>query len=328
MPRRKIANASEARRKVDRLRALRSSPRALHDFAMEILADEGSPELVKLALESLGEEIRPDDGPVLRQLYNDFDIDGVKKDPGGNVRVEVLKALWHLRSGEDVPFALRARNTSERTLQANGEMIRAAGLALLGVLDPARACLEAVLVLGRDDSHPLTESSHMTGEPALTAVRLLASQQETNALLLYLLTGHAPTTEVIGETLRGLASLEFATLEPILVDLANRDDDGLLVAVCDVLVELPPSPGLAPIVRKLLDSPSRGEVYEFLVSSIVASRRMDLVELVLESLPTEMSQKRLRSALDALQLAPKTPAVETAINQLETRLARQTPPPG
>jgi hypothetical protein len=303
MPKRKLSSASDARRKVDRLRALRSSPRALHDFAMEILAEEGSPELVKLALESLGEEIRPDDGPILRQIYNDFDVDGVKKDPGGNVRVEVLKALWHLRSGDDLALALRARNTSERTLQANGEMIRAAGLALLGALDPSRGCLEAVLVLGRDDSHPLTESSHMTGEPALTAVRLL------------------------GETLRGLASLAFATLEPILVDLASREDDGLLVAVCDVLVELLPSPGLAPIVRKLLDSPSRGEVYEFLVSSIVASRRMDLIELVLESLPTEMSQKRLRSALEALRLAPRTPTVESAITELEARLARQTPPP-
>ncbi len=322
-----MSSATDARRRVDRLRALRASPQVLHDFAMEILVDEGSPELVKLALESLGEEIRPGDGPVLRQLYSDFDVDGVKKDPGGNVRVEVLKALWHLRSGDDMALALRARNTSERTLQANGEMIRAAGLALLGALDPQRGCLEAVLVLGRDDSNSATESSRMTGEPALTAVRLLASQQETNALLLYLLSGSQPTSDVVGETLRGLASLDFQTLEPILVDLANREDDGLLVAVCDVLVELPPSPGLGPIVTKLLDSPSRGEVYEFLVSSIVASRRMDLVELVLESLPTEMSQKRLNSALQALRLAPRSPAVDSAITELETRLARQTPPP-
>lgn len=294
---------------------------------MEILSDEGSPELVKLALESLGADIQPADGPVLRQLDEDFDASGAKKDPGGNVRVEVLKVLWHLRSGEDMALALRARNTSERTLQGNGEMIRAAGLALLGALDPQRGCPEAVLVLGRDDSNPATESSRMTGEPALTAVRLLASQQETNALLLYLLSDNSPNLEVVGETLRGLTSLDFATLEPILIDLANREDDGLLVAVCDVLVELPPSPGLAPLVRKLLDAPSRGEVYEFIVSSIVASRRMDLVELVLESLPTEMSQKRLRSALDALHLAPKSPSVDSAIGDLETRLARQTPPP-
>jgi hypothetical protein len=166
----------------------------------------------------------------------------------------------------------------------------------------------------------------MTGEPALTAVRLLASQQETNALLLYLLSGTPPSSEVVGETLRGLATLEFSILEPLLMDLAGRDDDGLLVAICDVLVEIPPSPGLAPLVRKLLDSPSRGEVYEFLVTSIVASRRDDLVQLVLESLPLEMSQKRLRSALEALRLAPASAEVLGAIAQLDERLARQSPP--
>jgi len=119
---------------------------------MQVIADEGSPELVKLALESLGEQVRPADGPILRALYEDFDRDGAKRDPGGDVRVEVLRALWHLHSQDDLPLALHARNTSERTLQANGEMIRAAGLALLGVLDPARGAVEAVLVLGRDDA--------------------------------------------------------------------------------------------------------------------------------------------------------------------------------
>ena len=323
---RRISSASEARRKVDRLRALRADSAALHDFAIEVLGDEGSPELVKLALESLGEQIRPADGPILRSLYDDFDRAARTRDPGGAVRVEVLKALWHLRSGEDVALAMRARSTRERTPQGNGEMIRAAGLALLGALDPAKGCLEAVLVLGRDDADLLVASSPMTGEPALTAVRLLASQQETNALLFYLLSGKAPTSDVVGETLRGLTSLDFPTLEPVLMSLVQREDDGLLVAVCDVLVELPPSPGLAPLVRKLLDSPSRGEVYEFLDSSIVASRRMDLVELIIESLPTEMSQKRLRAALEALRLAPKTAELESALATLETRLARQAPP--
>ena len=66
---RTVSTASEARRKVDRLRALRGSPGQLHDFAMQVIAEEGSPELVKLALESLGEQVRPADGPILRALY-------------------------------------------------------------------------------------------------------------------------------------------------------------------------------------------------------------------------------------------------------------------
>ena len=323
---RKSSSPSEARRKVDRLRALRNSPDQLRTFALEVLADEGSPELVKLALESLGENIRPADGAALRALYDDFDQEGSKRDPGGAVRVEVLKALWHLRSGESLALALRARNTFERTLQGNGEMIRAAGLALLAVVEPTRAALEAALVLARDDADPLRASSPMNGEPALTATRVLASLGETTALLMYVLGGSAPSSEVTGEALRGLVSLDAETLEPILMDLAHREDDGLLVAVCDVLVELPLAPRTGELVQVLLDSPSRGAVYEFLVSAIVASRRQELVEFIVDALPREMSQKRLKSALEALRLAPKSPRVEEAMAELEARLARQSSP--
>ncbi len=323
---RTVSPAAQARRRVDRLRALKNDPGALRDFAMEILTDEGSPELVKLALQSLGDQIRPADGAVLRALYDDFDAGGPKKDPGGDVRVEVLKALWHLRSGDDAQLALRARNTFERTLQANGEMIRAAGLALLGVLAPERAAVEAVLVLGRDDADILRASSPQNGEPALTAVRLLGSLGETTALLLYVLGGAAPSSEVTGEALRGLVPLGSEVLMPILENLARKEDDGLLVAACDVLLELPPSPRQSTLVGTLLDAPSRGEVYEFVVSSIVASRRQDLVDLVLESLPREMSMKRLRAARGALTLSPNSPHLETALAELDARIARQGPP--
>src|SRR5690349_1714362 len=123
MPR-KSSSGTEARRRVDRLRALRNSPAQLHDFAIEVLADEGNPEIAKVALQSLGESIQPADAPVLRSLYNHFDTDGPKRDPGGDVRVEVLRALWPLRSAADRELAMHARNTFERTLQSTGEMIR------------------------------------------------------------------------------------------------------------------------------------------------------------------------------------------------------------
>jgi hypothetical protein len=310
---------------VDRLRALRNSPAQLHDFAIEVLADEGNPEIAKVALQSLGESIQPADAPVLRSLYNHFDTDGPKRDPGGDVRVEVLRALWPLRSAADRELAMHARNTFERTLQSTGEMIRAAGLALLGVLDPARGAQEAVLVLGKDDLDPLRASSAMTGEPALTAVRLLSSLGETNVLLLYALSGRAPTTEVTGEALRGLSSLGSEVLAPLLSNLISSRDDGLLVAACDVLVELPWSPDAASLLDRLLDAPDRGEVYEFIVSAIVASRRTEMISRMLEALPREMSQRRLTAALEALRLAPPTSDVTSMVSELEARLARQKP---
>ena len=310
-----------ARRRVDRLRALRADPNALHDFAMEVLVDEANPEIVKLAIESIGEGVRSADHPVLRELYSYFDTDGSKKDPGGDVRVEVLKVLWELRSTSDIELAMRARATSERTFQGNGEMIRAAGLALLAVLDPPRAATEAVLVLGRDERDLLTASSAMTGEPALTAVNVLAATGESNALLLYVLSGAAPTPEVTAAALKGLSGIDLDVLRPILAGLAGSEDDGVLMAVGDAIIELPPDPRLKSIVLRLLNSPTRGELYEFIASSIVASRREELIAALLESLPGEMSRKRLTAAKNALELAPRTPAVEVALGDLGRRLA-------
>jgi hypothetical protein len=177
-------------------------------------------------------------------------------------------------------------------------------------------------MLSRDEQDPLSKSSTMTGEPALTAVRLLGNLGERAALLLYASGGSAPTTEVIGGALRALGGVDPEVLAPLLLDLARREDDGLLMAVCDVLVEMPESGATGQLVDVLLTAPTRGEVYEFLVASIVASRRTELIERVVETLPREMSRKRLTAALEALRLAPQTPAVIQAVSDLEIRVTR------
>ena len=87
-----------ARRRVDRLRALRGDPALLHAFAMEVLADEANPDIVRLALDALGEHVSAADGEVLRGVYAYFDAGRGKKDPGGSARTAVLQALWHLRT--------------------------------------------------------------------------------------------------------------------------------------------------------------------------------------------------------------------------------------
>lgn len=303
-----------ARRRVDRLRALRGDPAALHDFALEVLRDEANPDIVTLALESLREQVRASDHTVLRDLYDHFDAGGAKKDPGGTVRVAVLNVLWELHNTSDIELALHARSTREPSMQGDGEVIRAGGLALLAVLDPPRAATEAAIILGRRDANP------MNGEPAATAARVLAAAGESNALLLYVLSGAAPTPEVTAAALKGLVAVDLSILRPLLAELATSDDDGVLMAVCDTLLELPPDPGLKSITLSLLNAPTRGELYEFIASSIVASRREELLQALLESLPNEMSRKRLASARRTLELAPRTPAVESALAALDQRL--------
>ncbi len=317
---RTVSSGPEARRRVDRLRALRGDTTALRQEAIDIVASEGHPDILRLALEALGAGVRAEDGPGLRALYEDFAAANGKRDPGGAVRVEVLRLLRHLRSREDIELALRARHTTEVGLQSNGQMVRAAGLALLGALDPERAAVEAVMVLGRDANDPRREHDAMTGEPALTAVRLLGDLGQTNALLTVVLAGLTPPGDILGEALRGLVPLGATVLGPILEDEAASGDGAVMLAAFDVALALPAGEEGAGVVRMLFAAPVEPEVYAYGAAAVVASRRADLLEVFLGTLPTELSQSRLRAAREALELAAPGPAVSEAMAALDVRL--------
>lgn len=311
---RKASTGSEARRRADRLRALRASPEQLREHVLAVLADEANPDILTAALGALGANVRPADGPLLRDTYGYFDEQGPRRDPGGGVRVEILRVLWHLRSRDDLDLALKAARTRERTLNGNGEMVRAAGLALLGALDPDAGAFEAALMLGTDEASP------MNGEPLLTAVRLLANLGETRLLLFFVGAFWRAHPEVRAEAIRSLAPVPISYLAPLLPKLMETDDDVVLLGVGDLVTELPSSPETSEAVRSLLRSRIGPEVYAFLTSAIVASRRQDLIGALLETLPAEMLQARLRAAVEALQLAPRTKEVEAALRQLAARL--------
>src|SRR5690606_36449030 len=95
-------------------------------------------------------------------------------------RAAVLQALWHLRDREDLPIAQASVRHREPSLNGNGEAIRAAGLALLGVLDMDAATYAAIRIIGANDVSP------MSGEPGLTAVQLLANLGQTQALATFI----------------------------------------------------------------------------------------------------------------------------------------------
>ena len=317
---RRASSATDARRRLDRLRALRGDP-ALREHILNIFADEGDPEIVLRALEAFTDLVRPVDREVLLDLYAYFNENGPRRDPTGPVRVEILRALWHIRSSEDRDFAKNAARTREPGLNGNGEMIRAAGLALLGAIDPDGGAYEAARVLGTRDA------SQFSGEPSTTAVRLLASLGQSAMVLMYALDPPSGAPDLRAEAIRSLAGVPIEFLTDLLVGVGEIEDESILVALSDLAVEIPPSPEVRKLVADLLAAAPRGELYEFLASSLVASRRQDLIDVLIEGLASETSAKRLKAAHDALQLAPPTEGTRAAIAQLEERLARQTPPP-
>lgn len=312
---RRSAPSTEVRRKLDRFRALRNDPIAARDFAREILAEEANAELLVAALQALGEGARLDDHGLLHGLYAWLEEDFRRRDPGGLVRLEVLRVLWHLRARDDLEFAEAASTRVERSLNGNGEVIRAAGLALLGVLDPEAAAFRAAAMLARVDAHP------MNAEPALTAARLLGSLGHSVALATHVLRPpRSEPPEVTAECIRGLAGLPVRHIQPVLDAFASSDDEVVLLGLGDLVVSLEPGEAVSAAVRGMLAGAGTPEVYGFLVTAIVASRRDDLVAVLLETLPDEMRQARLGLARDALELAPQTDAVREAVLSLDGRL--------
>ena len=319
------SSSSEVRRKLDRFRAIRNDKGATREFALGIIESEANPELLAAALRALGENVSHEDGPILRELYHHFADSGRKRDAGGQLRGAILGALWHLRDRDDIPLALEASRHREPSLNGDGELIRAAGLALLGVLDAEVAAYRAIAMLGLNDASP------MSGEPALTAARLLANLGQREALAMYAL-GAAPAGDVFesirsrraslpdvtAESLRGLAGVPADRLQPILERFAQAEDEVILLGLCDLLVSLDPDPLALELTRQLLRTASE-DLYAVLATSIVASRRTELIAIFVESLTAEVRQPRLKIALDALHHAPQTPEVEAAMAQLVAR---------
>lgn len=312
---RKASPAAAVRRQADRFRALRNEPAARRELALQVIATEANPELLLSALNALGEDVRHQDHDPLRDLYAWLEQDYRRRDPGGILRVEVLRLLWHLRSRDDLELALAASTRVEVSLNGRGETLRAAGLALLGVLDPDAAAHRAAAMLAAVDAHP------MNAEPALTAARLLGSLGQTVALVAHVLRPpRAEPAEVTAECLRGLTGQPIRHVQPVLDFYAGAEDDAVLLGLADLVVSLEAGDAVNAAVRGMLANAATPEAYEFLVAAIVASRRMDLIDVLIETLPREVLLPRLQVARRALELAPGTTEVHQAIEALDVRL--------
>jgi len=313
---RRFSTTAEVRRRMDRLHALRNDPPAVRDLAREILPGEANPDLILLALQALSDGASFSDREVLRDLYAWLEQDFSRRDTTGTLRVEVLRVLWHLRSREDLDIAEAAARRREPSMTESDRVIRAAGLALLGVLDPEAAAYRAATILA------LGDAAQMSGEPALTAARLLGLLGHSVALTAHLLNsppGEPP--EVTAECLRGLSGLPLPWVQPVLDLYVESSNSIVLLGLADLVVSLEPGKAINSAVRGMLANAPTPEVYGFLATAVVASRRSDLLAAMLESLPAEMLHARLRLAQEALQFAPQTPDVSTAMAALKSRLA-------
>jgi hypothetical protein len=149
----------------------RSDPDRAHAFALDLIARERAHRALEPALALVAEAARPESRPALRARYFDLAEHGDRYDQDCALRVLLVRALASIESRDDRDVCENAIATVQIRMGVDvAQNLRAEGLLLLALIEPELADFRAVELLA--DPH----TSTFSGEPAVTAVRVLAKR--------------------------------------------------------------------------------------------------------------------------------------------------------
>lgn len=275
---------AEAKGQIASLTALASDPDRQRDAAIELARKSRHPDIVRAALAILRDAEDPDLRPFLHEKYDWCDGAPERNDSGGIIRAAIIRALQPIVHSDDLPILRRALASYQMLgLYELCAELRAAGLLALNDLDPDLAALYAARFL----TDPLNSNS---GEPALSAVRLLAVQQELPSLVSVASgTGNA---EVIAEALRNLTDLP-ATMVPLLIAQHRAsDDEQILLGLYDLLLARRDRALWRDEIVHFLRSTPLLDLYGLVTMQIVASRDDALIRTLRDLAEDERDPRR------------------------------------
>ncbi len=295
--------AQELRRAHDRLRALARQPGEQAAFALELLPGTRDVNLLTsvLAVLKQGPQVAAHDHLV--ELYRYLDDSPDRRDRGGYLRVGVVDALRHIATSSDSELFERAVMTYEKSVQEVGApaLLRAAAIVALNQVNEDLAAYHAVRLISEVDS-----TSPMTGEPARSAAMVLGAMGQ--GLLLYSIAlssagGHdflRPRLhpEVLAEAVRAQVDLPSQLLGSL-----PQTGEGVGLAWIDLLVTHADAEACARHMATLLRASRDDDEYRYAATSAIASRRMPLVQAVIDAANTETRGSRLAILVDVLPLA-------------------------
>lgn len=247
-----------------------AGPGERRGLALDLVERSRDLEAVRAALAVLEEERDPALRPALHAKYAWCEAAAAKRDSSGFIRAGIVRALHPIVQPADEPLLLRALTTYQ--MQGLYELcaeLRASALRAMADLDPETAALFAARFL----TDPLTSFS---GEPALTAIRLLAAQQRLESVFA-LASWEQGNGQLAGEALRNLVDLR-AELVDLLVERHVRSEDPqVTIGLFDLLLGHPSRQRWHDVILQYVVGTDDLDVYGIIVTSIVASRDEQLV---------------------------------------------------
>ncbi len=307
---------------VHALQDLAAQPAEQRRLALTLLTPTAGIRVVQAALKALIGVADEAARPVLLRQYAHYAADGVKRDPGTGLRVALLHLLRPLAGYPDIPLLDMATATYEFLPPTHSEAaheLRAAALVILHDLEPERAAFQAVRLLA--DVH----TSRMSGEPAVTAVRILAAAGHLLPLYYYATHTTPAVSEVLSDSLRALTALPDSLLPAIIERCADTEDEIVLAGLFDLLLGHATRAAHYPRVLAFLRTTHKYDVYRYLVTSIVADHKANLLPALLDLAAAERDPRRIEILVPALELIGGDPVVAALITQLRHRLPPNRP---
>lgn len=322
---------------LQQLRSLANQPDEQTCYALELLERERGKKVVSEALAVITNSPTTEARPILLRLYDYYDEAGVKRDAGGDLRTAILGALLQIADSQDQVLAGRAVATYEFMPPGREECtsgLRAAGLVLLSNIDPVLASYQCARLLV--DRY----TSRMSGEPAVSAVRLLAGlvshlpyQGHLLPLYSYIFDQHNGNPEVEAECLRQLAKAPALIVDTIIshyntlvsagtgipLPLHEKKDDIVLLGLFDLLLAYPKRKPCLSFIEQFLRETQRYEVYHYLLTIIIASHASQLWKVLLEAAHDEQTPEKIELLLAALILVQGDPSIENLMHELQQK---------
>lgn len=294
-------SAARVAAQLDQLRRLARAPAEQAALAARLLTTERNAEVLLAALAMLTDRPDPAWRSALLTAYAYHETNPARRDPGGTIRGAILKALRPVTRAEDAPLLERAASTHEFLFGEAAGDLRAAALLALNQLDDRLAGYHAIRLLG-----DYQYTSIMSGEPAVTAARVLAAQRQVLPLYAYVSRPEDGAGDVVAECLRGLTELPPSLLPALVERYLPSTDEIVLLGLFDLLLAHPSRPTYLPAILDFLRATALDGIYRSLVMTLVAGGDATAIDALTAMEASESNQRKvdlLRSAL-ALRQPP------------------------
>ena len=296
LPRSSRTSKARAEAGVQDLRLLSDDPEAQLLLATQLMRTSRHLDVVRTAIGIIGTARDPAHRAALYAKYGWCETKPAHNDTSGYIREAIVKALQPIAQPGDLPLLQRALTT----YQMDGAYevcagLRAAALIATNDVDPGMAALFAARFL-------TDPQNSFSGEPATTAIRVLAAQQNLAPIFGLVSWGKA-NGETIAEGLRNLVGIPASLIPLLLGQYRESEDEQVVLGLFDLLLGHPTRDEWVEEIMGFFRTTTLMDLYGIIAIQVVASRSGVLIEALRELRATEFDPLRQGMLDQALGLA-------------------------